>query len=116
MPTLLDISGSVFPEEWNNKKTIPLEGKSIVPVFSGSESEDRTLFWEHEENKAIRKGEWKLVMEYSGEWNRTGLYTGTWELYNMMEDRTETNNLANVYPEVVTELKKEWDLWAKKLR
>lgn len=31
-----------------------------------------------------------------------------------MEDRTETNNLANEYPEVVKELKKEYDLWAKK--
>ena len=34
-----------------------------------------------------------------------------WELYDMEVDQTETNDLIDDYPEVVEELKTEWENW-----
>ncbi len=43
----------------------------------------RITFWEHEGNRAVRKGDWKLV----------ALQKGDWELYNLSVDPFERNNL-----------------------
>ena len=34
------------------------------------------------------------------------------ELYNLENDRTESNDLAQVHPELVNALAKEWQAWA----
>ena len=60
---------------------------------------------EHEGNRAIRKGAWKLVAAYKGEW----------ELYNLADDRTETNNLAAKEPERVKAMAKAWQSWADRV-
>ena len=41
-------------------------------------------------------------------------YNMPWELYNMVEDRTEQNNLADKMPEKVEQLNKVWFAWAKR--
>ncbi|HUC84911.1 MAG TPA: hypothetical protein VL970_06950, partial [Candidatus Acidoferrales bacterium] len=61
-------------------------------------------FWEHEGNRAVRLGQWKLVSRYPG----------AWELYDMKADRTELNNLAGTRPEKVKELSELYDEWAKR--
>jgi len=61
------------------------------------------LFWEHEENKAVRHSRWKLVSERPD----------YWELYDLEQDRTELNNLAEKYPGIVQELKAKYEEWAK---
>ena len=60
------------------------------------------LFWEHEGDKAVRIGPWKLVRKYPGDW----------ELYNMERDRTELKDLAAGEPPRVREmagLHAEWE-------
>jgi arylsulfatase A-like enzyme len=114
MPTILDITGATYPEEFNGYKTIPLEGISLLPFLSRNKICERTLFWEHEGNKAIRKGDRKLVMENGGEWNRNSEYLNKWELYDMKNDRTETRNLARDEPGLVRELEMEWNNWAER--
>ena len=37
-----------------------------------------------------------------------------WELYNMRTDRTETNDLAEKYPEMVKQMAQAWDQWKNK--
>ena len=40
----------------------PLEGKSLVPILAGKQRAGyQSLFWEHEGNRALRQGKWKLV-------------------------------------------------------
>ena len=75
---------------------------------------ERSLFWEHEGNRAVRKGSWKLVSEYPGTWKDVRPYpnSGSWELYNLEYDRIESNDLAQVHPELVRELAVEWKVWA----
>lgn len=106
MPTCLDLAGVRYPQQWDGKDITPLEGKSLVKIFKNQKTAyGKTLFWEHEGNRAIRKGDWKLVAEIDQ----------FWELYNLKTDRSETNNLASLYPEKVKELEREFQLWAKKV-
>jgi arylsulfatase len=67
---------------------------------------DRTYYWEHEGNRAIRKGDWKLVTLGAGD--------EAWELYNIATDRIESDNQAGSHPEIVQELSAEYDAWAKR--
>ena len=103
MATCADIGGASYPAEYNGNKIIPLEGKSLVPVFKEDKMEDRMLFFEHLRNRAVRAGDWKLVAKK---------LEGPWELYNMKEDRTEMNNLIDQYPDKARELIDAWEEWA----
>ena len=67
------------------------------------------IFWEHEANRAVRKGKWKLVSAASFDYP----FINDWELYDMEADRTETNNLAGDHQELVKELSAAWEEWAK---
>ncbi|HKJ66545.1 MAG TPA: sulfatase-like hydrolase/transferase, partial [bacterium] len=109
MPTLLEIAGLEYPEFFHGNTITPPEGKSLVPIFrTGSRTGHQTMGWEHEGNRAFRKGHWKLV------W-RGRFREGPWELYNLADDRTEMNNLANEYPEKVNELKAGYNAWAERV-
>lgn len=61
--------------------------------------------WEHEGNRAIRDGKWKLVSKHPG----------AWELYDLESDRTELNNLAPKFPEKARELAEKWERWAQRV-
>ena len=80
-----------------------MEGKSLVPVFDGKPLPERTLYWEHEGNRAVRSGDWKLVAKGRN---------GPWELYNVVRDRSELKNLAEAEPKRVSRMKTLWTDWA----
>jgi len=104
MATCVDVAGAVYPENHNGNPITPLEGKSLVPAFSNTPAERGILFWEHEGNRAVRKNEWKLVSKKNT----------SWELYNMDEDRSELNNLADQHPDRAGEMVAAWKHWAKR--
>jgi arylsulfatase A-like enzyme len=109
MPTCLELAGSHYPNKFNGEELYQLQGKSLVPTFMGKDVPREAIYFEHEANRAIRKGKWKLV-------SRAVMrppYTGPWELYDLEKDRTETNNLVKQYPDVVAEMMALWDTWAK---
>jgi arylsulfatase len=83
-----------------------MEGRSLLPVFRGESLGERTLYWEHEGNRAVRRGKWKLVSKHDP---RVSL---GWELYDLEADRTEMNNLAPFQPERVRELEGLYEKWA----
>ena len=105
MATCVDVSGAKYPTEFHGQPIQPLEGRSLVPAFTGKPIQREALFWEHEGNAAVRVGDWKLV--------RLGR-VGPWELYNLKSDRTEQHNLAAEYPERAKELATQWDAWAQR--
>jgi arylsulfatase len=76
MPTCLELVGVEYPSTFNGYELARPEGQSLVPVFRGNTMGHRTLAWEHEGNRAIRVGDWKLVARYQDHW----------ELYNLEED------------------------------
>ncbi len=106
MPTVLEITGGEYPSEFAGKKILPLEGQSLLPALQGKEwKRDGMLFWALYGNRAVRDGRWKLVWGTSGK---------EWELYDMQQDRTETNNLAAQHPQVVKRLSLAWQQFATK--
>ena len=105
MPTFVEVSGAKYPGEFKGKPIQPMEGKSMVRSFDSRSVESRMLFWEHEGNRAVRDGDWKLV----------GSRNGPWELYKVSDDRTEMNNLATEHPKQFASLKSEWDGWADRV-
>lgn len=102
MATVVELAGATYPEVYNARAIPPLEGRSLVSVMERDELPERPLFWEHEGNAAVRSGRWKLVKEYPGHW----------ELYDMIEDRTETNDIASEHPSVVEQLARQYEEWA----
>ncbi len=108
MATCIDVAGTTYPETYNGNTIIPLEGVSLVPSFEDKELPERALFWEHEGNKAVRLGKYKLVSR----WKKDAEYN--WELYDLEADRSETDNLDEKMPEKVVELENLWKNWARK--
>ncbi len=106
LPTCLDLAGAEYPEYVNGEKTLQIPGKSLMPLLENETSSIHdTLYWEHEGGRAIRIGDWKM----------SSLPHQKWELFDMSEDHTETNNLAEQYPEIVQKMNKAWENWAKKM-
>jgi arylsulfatase A-like enzyme len=120
MATCVDAAGATYPHEFKGNAIIPMEGTSLLPAFTDAELNREYLYWEHEGNRAIRKGKWKLVSE-AWFWPfmhdaENELPLEKWELFDMEKDRTEINNLAEKHPEIVKELADEWMSWAKRTR
>ena len=103
MATAVELAGVDYPKAYNGHEILPMEGQSLLPVFAGESLDERPIFFEHFGKAAMRLGDWKLVRGGRDE---------SWELYNMTEDRTETQNLANEHPERVESLKQMWKHWA----
>ncbi|MCC6142347.1 MAG: arylsulfatase [Candidatus Hydrogenedentes bacterium] len=104
MPTCLEVAGAEYPREVKGEAITPLPGQSLLPVLRGKRSQDdRTLFWEHQGNNAIREGNWKLV-------SREG--DARWELYNLADDRTELYDKSGVDPKRAQAMKERYLAWA----
>lgn len=107
MATAIDVAGATYPASFRGRTITPMQGKSLLPLLQGNTRQDHEyLFWEHFNSKAIRKGDWKLVQLNPNE---------EWKLYNLKEDRTETNDLSAGHPKLVTELKQKWEEMAGSL-
>ena len=105
MATCVDLSGAKYPARFNGESITPLEGVSLRPAFEGkSLQRAQPIFWEHEGNRAIRTGQWKLVSKHPG----------GWELYDINADRAEQNDLAAKHADRVREMAAQWDAWAKR--
>jgi arylsulfatase A-like enzyme len=106
MATCVDVTGVKYPETFEGRQILPREGLSLLPIFQGKQrTPHEALYWEHEGNRAVRQGKWKLVLRKPGKW----------ELYDMQADRTELRDLADQQPEKVKELTAAWDSWAARV-
>ena len=104
-PTFLEMAGIEYPETYQEKTTLPLDGQSLLPVFRG-ETRPQIPFvvsGHTERFRMYREGKWKIVRENGGEW----------ELYNMDTDRTEINNLASSETEKLAELVANYEAYRK---
>lgn len=118
MATCLEAAGVEYPDSYRGNQIQPSAGESFLqpardaiadeagPGTAGSWHRDRPLFWEHEGNRAIRHGTWKLVSRHPGRW----------ELYNMEEDRTELHDRAAGERDHVQQMIGEYEAWAASSR
>ena len=111
MVTCVEVTGARYPSQRKGNKIAEMEGESLLPSIKNKGNDRKSIiFWEHEANRAVRSGEWKLVLKASEEYP----FDGKWELYNLADDRTEMNDLAEIYPEKVKEMKTLWEDWAQR--
>jgi len=105
MATCVDLAEIEYPRQWNGKEITPLQGISLKPLLTGQGVfAERSLFWEHEGNAAVRVGDQKLV--------RQGM-RGAWELFDLKADRTEQHDLAAAQPQAAQRLEQAWLTWAR---
>jgi len=114
MATVLDLAGAAYPTEYKGNAVTPTPGMSLVPALKGEAQQGRqTLFWEHNRNRAVRDGDWKLVSTYFPLGNDAPKHE--WELYNLAADPSELNDLAAEMPEKVAEMVEQYEAWAQEV-
>jgi arylsulfatase A-like enzyme len=98
-------SAGISLNDFTVNKLQKLEGINLIPHFKNTQFEiDRELFWEHNGNWAIRKGDWKLVTTYNEEP----------ELFNLADDPAEQKDLSSEFIQKFNELKLDYINWAGK--
>lgn len=103
--TAVDLAGAGYPRDRDGRAIEAMQGVSLRPAFEGSPlARTQPLFWEHEGNKAVRDGNWKLVLRRRQ----------PWQPFDMGADRTEQHDLDGQHPEVASRLEAVWDDWARR--
>ena len=95
-PTAIELSEST------QSGPLPVPGNSLTALL-GNGQKERFLFFEHQGNRAVRKGKWKLV----------AFDDQPWELYDVSIDRIEMNDVADEYPEIVAQYSAAWRRWGQ---
>jgi arylsulfatase len=114
MATCVEIAELQYPTNFNGNAIYPLEGKSLVPAFTNKPINREFIFWEHEGNRAIRMGKWKLVSKTRKQKKFSPSDENSWELYDMDGDSSEINNLALKYPDKVKTMAALWEKEAQR--
>ena len=108
MATCVDLASAKYPAEHAGQPIHPLEGVSLRAALAGQSIQRQVpIYFEHEGNRAVRHGQWKLVAKGAG---------GAWELYDMEADRTEMHNLAAEQPDRVKTMAAQWETWGKRAK
>lgn len=104
VPTLLSLAQIDYPERYNEHRLASLVGEDLLPLIQGGKQGlDRTFFFEHNGNRAIRAGNLKAVQ----------LHKKAWELYNLVQDPTELNDLAVSQSADLQRLQSLYRQWAR---
>ena len=107
MATCLDVAGVEYPTTFKDRHPLPLEGRSLLPVFQGTQRrEQKNLFFSVPVNQAVRLGDWKMVNARRG---------AAWELYDLQSDPTETNNIAKHHPEQIERMAAAFAKWQSRV-
>jgi arylsulfatase len=106
MATAVDVAAAEYPKEFHDGQPIkPMEGTSLAPLFHNQPIAREALYWEHEGNRAIRVGKYKLVAKGA---------KGGWELYDINVDRSEQNDLSVKQPFQTKKLSEMWQRYAER--
>ena len=100
MPTCVEVAQTNYPMYYDDRTITPMEGTSLLATLDSITNPKRQLVFEHAGHPAIREGDWKLVTaEYAFE--TMTLKPGIqYKLFNIIRDRSETNDLAEAYPDL----------------
>lgn len=110
MPTICEAAAATYPGEFDGRPIRPMEGRSLLSPIRGKSTTERSLGFEHQGARALRRGKWKIV------WSKRMPHEIQWELYNLAEDRCETEDLAREQPDRVRAMTAEWERWARRVQ
>jgi arylsulfatase A-like enzyme len=107
VPTILELAGLA-------KKRNPYDGQSLMPMARGEVPSHESEFYITEctwmRKHGWRTPEWKLIVALEPDFH----FKPTVELYNLVTDPGEDNNVAAENPDIVRALKKRMNEWVKK--
>ncbi|WP_276390700.1 arylsulfatase [Eudoraea chungangensis] len=116
VPTIMDVTGVGFQNEIDGVEQMPFDGVSFQYSFNDADAPTNhpVQYYEQLGSRAIYDNGWKAVSLHGGRlpWNLGGTFNfeeDEWELYDITNDPTEVNNLANSNPEKIEELKQKFD-------
>lgn len=97
-PTMLKMAGVELPTDR------AIDGEDIFPVMKGEKSDlGRDLFWAQREQRAVRSGKWKLVLN--------GAKSKEPALFDLEMDVSESKNIIADHPELADELRQKLKKW-----
>jgi arylsulfatase len=115
VPTILQAAGATHPPTFGGHAILPLEGQSLMPTLvADAPPADRLLGFEHESNRALIDGKWKLVTKNFAS-SDGGSPANALELYDLGTDPTELRNVAASRPQILTRMVGEWNDWATRV-
>ena len=108
-PTILEAIGLPEPESVNGTPQTPMEGTSLLYTFNDADAKERhtTQYFEMFGNRAVYHEGWFARTLHRAPWEAVDmppLETDTWDLYNVHEDFSLANNLADQHPQKLAEL------------
>lgn len=104
--TCLDVGGAKHPAVIEGTTDRKYDGRSLRPLLEKGRTGSRgPVCVEHEGNRLVREGRWKLV----------SYFEEPWELYDIDADPTEQVDVARGHADVVTRLSAAYDEWAARV-
>lgn len=108
LPTFLELAGAKHPgDRYRGAAVFPIKGRSFASLLQDHEAvihdDDYSMGWELFGQRAIRQGDWKLLLTQPPEGS------GKWALYNLKDDPTELNDLSSREPTIVDQLLTQWN-------
>ncbi len=90
LPTIMDVAGIEYPRNFGGKEHPVLPGRSFASILKNNEMlPSRTLYFSLFNNMAVVDSGWRMVTAYDQ----------PWQLYDLTNDRTEMNDLADSNPQ-----------------
>lgn len=99
-PTLVEIASG------KKCKDKQIQGVSLMPIIKGKDIKKRNLF-------GFRSYEDQYCSIISGDWKMIKYHSGKFQLYNVVKDRSEENNLIGTGLKIEKKLKKDLAKWEK---
>ena len=114
-PTILDVVGIPMPEEYNGVKQYPVNGVSMRYSFDAAEAPTtkKRQYYAMLGTRGIWQDGWKAAAVHAPISGKGNFESDRWELYHVDEDRSESTNVAEQYPDKLKELIAVWDEEAK---
>lgn len=105
MATFVEVARAEYPTTYHDGNSIiPMAGTSLMSTVHNPDKQiHEYIFGEHFNNCFVRWKNWKAVKDEKMK---------EWELYDIEKDRTEWNNVAAEYPDVLKKMVRKWEEWA----
>jgi len=110
-PTILEAAGVAVPDEYHGVEQQPMDGTSMMYAFNNADAPNakQRQYYEMFGNRAIWADGWKAVTLHGKRmpWELAATYPfegDEWELYNVVDDFSESRDLASENPEKLAEL------------
>ncbi len=107
VPTIYELLKIKPPDTYRGFAQLPVTGKSFAPVLGKPDhpATNTLQYFEMGGSRALVAGEWKAVQKHTP---RADYDAETWELYHLVNDPSECDDLALAHPEKLAELIELW--------